>query len=228
MTSKFPTRLLASIEVPDTPLITKAIAYARENSDDFTFNHVMRSWLFGERVAAANPALKDRDQEVHAISAILQDLGWSFNQQLISKDKRFEVDGANAARAFLIQEGEKSKWDKHRLQLVWDTIALHAIPSIWMYKEIEAQAASTGIFVDFQGPEKSPGGVLTRIEWDSVNKEFPLLNFREAVKNISCGFCLTKPDTTYDSFPREFGEAFVPGYKPRTFIETVWQGAEDN
>jgi hypothetical protein len=37
-----------------------------------------------------------------------------------SKDKRFEVDGANVAREFLKREGET---DERKLQLAWDAIA---------------------------------------------------------------------------------------------------------
>ena len=40
------TRLLAGVSVPDTPLISRAIEYAREHSEPYLFNHVMRSWLF--------------------------------------------------------------------------------------------------------------------------------------------------------------------------------------
>jgi hypothetical protein len=61
--TNYPTRLLAGVTVPDTPLITKSIAFARQNSDNFTFNHVMRSWLFGEIVAASDPIYKFRDRE---------------------------------------------------------------------------------------------------------------------------------------------------------------------
>jgi hypothetical protein len=40
------TRLLAGVAVPDTPLISRAIDFARERSEPYLFNHVMRSWLF--------------------------------------------------------------------------------------------------------------------------------------------------------------------------------------
>jgi hypothetical protein len=38
------TRLLAGVSVPDTPLITRAIALARDRSEPYLFNHAMRSW----------------------------------------------------------------------------------------------------------------------------------------------------------------------------------------
>jgi hypothetical protein len=31
-----------------------------------------------------------------------------------------------------------------------------------------------------------------------------------------CRIVMTKPETTYDNFARDFGERFVPGYRPQT------------
>ena len=36
------TRLLAGVSVPDTLLISRAIDFARERSEPYLFNHVMR------------------------------------------------------------------------------------------------------------------------------------------------------------------------------------------
>jgi hypothetical protein len=46
-----PTRLLAGVSVPDTALISRAIEFARERSESYLFNHVMRSWLFAALLA---------------------------------------------------------------------------------------------------------------------------------------------------------------------------------
>lgn len=168
MAGSLPTRTLAGVSVPDTPLITKAIDFARKYSSDSTYNHVLRSLLLG--FVIADKVLPDRDREVHAIAAILHDLGFPIGHPpdtpILSKDKRFEVDGANAAREFLKREADSSEWDKHRLQLVWDSIALHTIGSVVFEKEPECQACSYGIWADFQGPDRVAGGLLT---WDEYN-----------------------------------------------------------
>ena len=88
------------------------------------------------------------------------------HSDIVSQDKRFEVDGAHAARRFLKENGNSSEWDKHRLQLVWDAIALHTIGSVVFEKEPECQACSYGIWADFQGPDRVQGGLLT---WDEYN-----------------------------------------------------------
>src|SRR5262249_61791716 len=105
------TRLLAGVSVPDTALISRAIEFAREQCEPYLFNHVMRSWLFAAIFAQRKQLA--HDTEVLAGTTILHDLGLSeaFNGPL-----RFEVEGANAARAFARKEG----MDDRRAQLIWD------------------------------------------------------------------------------------------------------------
>lgn len=174
----------------------------------------MRTFLFGFCIASKLPHLKDRDVEVHAVSAILHDLGWDSTGELISKDKRFEVDGADAARNFLrqLKVGGENAWDDRRLQLVWDSIALHTTVSIVRYKEAEVVACWLGILADFTGPDQSPEGSLTWAEYEGIVKEYPRLKLITGVKEIFCGFCKTKPETTYDNLVGSFGEKYVEGY----------------
>ena len=209
-----PTRILASIIVPDTPLITAAIALAREHLNDISYQHIMRSFLFGFAIADKISPLQNRDKEVHALGAILHDLGWDTTNTFISPDKRFEVDGANAAQEFVVEQTahlDPQTWNKHRLQLLWDAIALHTTPSIAQHKEKEVQATSLGIFVDFRGPDAVPG-TITKDEWAAIVAKFPRSGFRDGVVGVMCGLCRTKPETTYDNFVGEFGEELVQGY----------------
>ncbi|KAK5687140.1 hypothetical protein LTS10_001277 [Elasticomyces elasticus] len=239
--TSLPSRSIAGITVPDTPLITAAIDLSRKHLNGMAFNHVMRSFLFGFAIADKISSFQGRDRELHAVrmipasqrrptrsrktyglsvyklsltlsqlGAILHDLGWSTTDTFISPDKRFEVDGANAARTFIEKEIVRSggkDWDKHRGQLLWDAIALHTTPSIAQHKEPEVAATSIGIFADFVMPE-----TMTRKGWDAVVAEYPRHGFRKGVKEIMCGLCRTKPETTYDNFVADFGDQFVEGY----------------
>lgn len=214
--SKLSTQVLGGITVPKTPAITAAIEYTRAHSDDLTYNHIMRSFLFGFCIASKIPNLQARDVEVHAVSAIMHDLGWDSTGELVSQDKRFEVDGADAARNFLRdlqkEKGDDSAWDQRRLQLVWDAIALHTTTSIVRYKEPEVVATWMGIFADFVGPDKAPEGALTWAEYEGIVKEYPRLKLITGIKEIFCGFCKTKPEATYDNIVGTFGEKYVDGY----------------
>ena len=124
----------------------------------------------------------------------------------------FEVDGANAARSFVEQQATAPDWDHHRKQVLWDAIALHTSPPIALYKEPEVKATALGILADFTGPAGIPGGALTEKEWESIVSQFPRTGFKSGVLGKMCGFCRTKPETTYNSFVGEIGEALMDDY----------------
>jgi HD domain len=208
------TRTVAGVSVPDTPLITSAMNYVRDHTSEILYNHSVRSWLFGCIIAPQIPAFADVDREVHAISVLFHDIGLGGDKaaDLVSADKRFEVDGANAAREFLKREASAAEWDKHRLQLVWDSIALHSTVSIALHKEIELQAAVAGIFTDLSGPVGDFGGLVGQEKWDEVTKEYPRMAMKDHAKELLCNICKKKPETTYDNFLRDYAEKYMEGY----------------
>ena len=201
------TRLLAGVSVPDTPLISRAIDLARDRTEPYLFNHAMRSWLFAALFAQRKHA--EHDGEVLAVTTILHDLGLaeSFDGPL-----RFEVEGANAARAFARNEG----MDDHRTQLIWDGVALNSMPSIALYKEPEIAIATMGIGLDWGGFGYD---ALTGAEIAEIVNVFPRLEMKERFTHAVCRIVETRPTTTYDNFARDFGERFVPGYKPASTVD---------
>jgi hypothetical protein len=135
------------------------------------------------------------DLEVHAVAALLHDLGWDQTpgSPFVSHDKRFEVDGAIAAREFIQNNAHGQEWDDRRVQLVWDSIALHTQPSIYNYKELVVAATGNGIWADFQGPELG----ITKEEYSAVLSEFPSNDMRDGLNNTLIWLCQGKPATTY-------------------------------
>jgi HD superfamily phosphodiesterase len=67
------TRVLGGITVIDTPLITRAMDYARVHSEPYLFNHAVRSWLFAARLGQLQGV--PHDAEVVAVGSLLHDLG---------------------------------------------------------------------------------------------------------------------------------------------------------
>jgi hypothetical protein len=193
------TKLIAGTLVIFTPLVESAIAYARAHADDTTYNHIMRSWLFSVLISRHLNA--PVDQEAQALAATLHDLGWDHTGELISKYKRFEVDGAIAARNWIDAQVSKGlttseEWDEHRIQLVWDTIALHTTPSILAYKQPLVGLVG-GIAADFQVPKSDPTGTLTWEEFERVNKEFPRDGLASGIRQALCMLIEMKPETAY-------------------------------
>ena len=200
-------RILAGVSVPDTPVISRAIEYAREHSEPYLFNHSMRSWLFAASLAQLNQT--SHDGEVLAVTTILHDLGLAdgFKGPL-----RFEVEGANAARAFAHSEG----MDDRRVQLIWDGVALNSTPSIALYKEAEIALATMGIGLDWGGWGYE---ALTEAQVAAIIEAFPRLEMKQRFTGAVCRVVETRPATTYDNFARDFGERFVPGYKRLSTVD---------
>jgi hypothetical protein len=202
-----PTRVLAGVAVPDTPMIARAIEYAREHSEPYLFNHVMRSWLFA--VILARHSESEHDAEVLAVATILHDLGLT---KAFAGPLRFEVEGANAARAFARREGI----DERRGQLIWDGVALNSTPSIALYKEKEVALSTAGIAFDWGGFGYDK---LTEAQVAAIVDAFPRLEMKQRFTRAVCCIVETRAATTYDNFARDFGERYVPGYKPISTVD---------
>jgi hypothetical protein len=202
-----PTCLLGGVRVPDTEPVAQAIAYARQYTEPFLFNHVMRSWLFAAALAEVDRT--PHDAEVLAIATLLHDLGlsYTFNGPL-----RFEVEGANAARDF----AHDMDVDGRRAQLIWDSVALNSTPSLALHKEPEVALCSAGTVLDWsgQGVDK-----LTGDQVGSILEAFPRLQMKRQFAHAVCGIVTTRPNSTYDNFARDFGERFVPGYQAPSTVD---------
>ena len=200
-------RVLGGITVVDTPLIKRALDLARSHSGPFLFNHAVRSWLFAVRLGQLQGI--SYDPEVVAIGALLHDLGLTTG---FTGPRRFEIEGADAARVFARGEG----LDDRRVQLIWDTVALNSTPSIAVYKETEVALCTAGIALDFGGLQ------FDRIppdEMRAVLAAYPRADMKHRFTDSVCSIIRTKPQTTYDNFARDFGERFVPDYKAPSSVE---------
>nr|WP_283256043.1 hypothetical protein [Dyella humicola] len=208
--STFPRRLIANVAVPNTPLVSRAIEYVRDYSEPYLFNHVMRSWLFAATLAEFRGV--PYDPEVLAVSLLLHDLGLA---EAFSGPLRFEVESANAARAFARKEG----LDERRAQLIWDSVALNSTPSIGLHKESEVALCTMGIGVDWGG-----GWCYDSIDdhrMKSIVEAFPRLKMKERFTRTICGIVESRPETTYDNFARDFGERFIPGYRRPSLVDSL-------
>jgi hypothetical protein len=198
---------LAGIKVPDTALVRDAIDLSRSSLEPYLFNHVMRSWLFG--ILLSESVDSAPDPELLAIAAVLHDLGLT---DRYTAENRFEVDGANAARAFLKDRGISTQ----QTQVVWDAIALHTTPSIAPHKEPEVAVTHLGISVDVIGigldriPQNKQRAILT---------EFPRLAFKNQFKECLCSVVREKPASSFDNVLRDFGIRYVKGFTAPSFAD---------
>ncbi len=203
------TQVLGGVTVLDTPLIARAMDLVRAHSEPYLFNHAVRSWLFAVRLGQLQGI--PHEPEVVAVGTLLHDLGLT---EAFTGPKRFEIEGAEAARAFAREEG----FDDREVQLIWDTVALNSTPSIAFYKETEVALSTAGIGLDWGGfgYDKIPPG-----EVKSILAAFPRLDMKKGFTDSVCRICRTRPGTTYDNFAKDFGERFIPGYKAPSTVDLL-------
>ena len=202
-------QMIAGISVPKTPLVDRAIDYARAIYEPYLFNHVVRSWLFAIKIAEIEEII--HDEEVLALGTLLHDI--TLNERF-KGPRRFEVEAADLARDF----ATKSGLDRRRAQLIWDSVALNSTPSIGLYKESEVALCTTGICFDVVGLKYS---LIPSPDVRRVIAEFPRLGMKKMMTECFCHIARTKPDTTYDNFVRDFGERLVPGYRVPSSVDLV-------
>jgi hypothetical protein len=176
---------------------------ARAVSEPYLFNHAVRSWLFSVQLAEVQGLRYD--EEVVAVASLLHDIGLT---TAFRAERRFEVEGADAARTLARAGGVGDR----RAQLVWYCVALNATLSISPYAEPEVGICTAGAGADYAGflydriPKESAARILAA---------FPRLQMKVQLRDCLWHIAVEKPQTTYENFLRDFGERFVPSYRPR-------------
>ena len=203
------TRVMAGVSVPDSPLITEVLEYARTLYEPYLFNHAIRSWLFAARIGQLKGI--DCDPEVVAVGTILHDIGLAAN---VSGSNRFEVNGAAAAVSFVKERGVSNR----RAQLIWDLVALNSTPSLALHKEAEVALGTMGIGLDYGG---FGFDLIPSADMTAILGAFPRLKMKDKFAETCCRLVAAKPETSSDNFLRDFGERFVPGYRPISAVDLL-------
>jgi hypothetical protein len=161
---------VAGISIPDSAIARQATELLLEHGTAFIYNHSLRVFVFAS-LNGRNRKLP-YDPELLYISAVFHDLG--LTPHYSSPDKRFEVDGANAARDFLRSHGLPISSQ----QLVWDAIALHTTIGVAEYKEAEVALLYSGVGLDVMGEGYEE---LSEENRESIIKQFPRNGFKKKI-----------------------------------------------
>src|SRR5215471_10642538 len=92
---------ISGIKIPDSKIAREAAELVRQHHTELLFNHSVRVFLFGA-MKGLRQNLKF-DPELLYIAALFHDLGLA--DAYHTETRRFEVDGADAAREFLRSNG---------------------------------------------------------------------------------------------------------------------------
>lgn len=205
-------KIIAGIKIPDSSMANQATELLREHGSELLYNHSLRTFLFASLNAHQNNVR--HDIELLYVSAIFHDLGLTSHYR--SDDKRFEVDGANAARDFLTGHGVSPQ----SLQLVWDAIALHTSPGIAEYKEPEVALLNFGVALDVVGKGYNQ---LSDSDREEIIKQFPRNGLKKNIISAFFDGFKHKPHTTYGSINADICAHMIPGYKRMDFCDSILQ-----
>lgn len=114
------------------------------------------------------------DEELAYVAAVLHDLGLTDRH---GGERRFEVDGAEAARAWALSRGMSAD----DTQRVWDAIALHTSSGIAQHRSPECALVHWGAGIDVLGlgADRLPPAVIVE-----VNGAFPRDGFADGLADL--------------------------------------------
>jgi HD domain len=210
-------RTVADIRIPDSQMAREATAVIREVESDLLYHHSLRVFVFGA-LQGERQGLR-YDPELLYIGAMFHDLGLVEGHR--SPADRFEVDGANAARAFLRQHDVP----EDAVRVVWDAIALHTTPGIPQHKEPEVALVTAGVELDVLGL-----GFHDVCDGDrnEVLTAFPRVDFKPQIIQAFGDGIAHKPQTAFGNVKADVLERTLPGYVRPNFCDMILNSPHSN
>jgi hypothetical protein len=192
---------IAGIGIPDSALAREATEFVREASTRLLFDHSRRVFLWAS--LQAERLSLDYDAELLYVGAMFHDVGLLEGHR--SEHERFEIDGANAARAFLEQHG----LPEEQVMTVWESIALHTTRQVPNYMQPEVRLVALGVHYDVLG---AAFDTLTAEQRDAVLAAHPRTKFKTGMIEALATGVRDKPETAIGTMLTDILEATVPGY----------------
>ena len=201
------------IAPPDTALARHARELVHDCCEPHIAAHSERSFQFAALVARAEGVDLDVDLDVEVlyIGTLLHDVGLAAR---FDGSDRFEMRGANAARALLLA----ADMETARAEKVWDVIALHASTAIATHKSPETRIANRGISIDVRGAGAEhlpPAGVR------AVLDAWPRHKFPTAFATTLIDEVRANPTSVRSSWMECIAVTHVPGFEPADFLSTL-------
>ena len=198
------------VAVPDSRLAHEATELIRSVESDLLYNHSLRVYAFGA-LQGERRGLR-YDPELLYIGAMFHDIGLVEGHR--SAHDRFEVDGANAARAFLLDRGVTGD----AARVVWDAIALHTTPGIPQHKEPEVALVSAGVELDVLGFGYEDIAAEDR---ESVLAAYPRVDFKEQIIEAFAQGMAQRPETVFGTMNADVLAEKLPGYERPNFCALI-------
>ena len=209
---------ISGVMVPDSTLAREATELVRGTEPTLLFNHSTRVYYFAS-LAGKRKKLKF-DSELLYIAAIFHDMG--LTPRYSSKSDRFEVDGANTARAFLRQHNISQP----EIDTVWTAIALHTTPGIPQYMHPVVALLTNGVEMDSLGIAYSEFSDADR---EAIVAAYPRTeHFKEDLIKAFYNGIKHKPETTFGNVKADVLADKDPKFQRINFCSVIrgsqWKG----
>ena len=201
---------IAGIQLPDTPLVRDVTDYIRAQQNDLLFDHSRRVFFFGA-LQGLRRGLQP-DLELLYVGAMFHDIG--LTEPYRTSNLRFEVDGANAAREFLLQHGV----DEADARKVWLTIALHTTPSVPEFLEPEIALVTAGVETDVLGIGRDD---LSPDQLAAVTAVHPRPDFKRRILQAFTDGNKHRPRTTFGNVNADVLAHYDPSFVRDDFVEII-------
>jgi hypothetical protein len=206
---------IAGIVIPDTALVREATDFIRSAENDVLFHHSRRAYLFaalhGRRLGL------QPDLELLYVAAMFHDLG--LTERYRTSTERFEIDGADAARDFLVDHGV----DQSEAHKVWLGIALHTTPGVPARLDPEIRLLVAGVATDVVGVGREQ---LAPEALDAVTIAHPRPDFKNRILVAFNDGMKHRPDTTFgtmnDDVLAHFDRTFERANMVDLILNSTW------
>jgi hypothetical protein len=182
----------------------------QEMTSPLIYHHSRRVFVFGA-VHAQRLGL-DPDPELLYLSAMFHDTGLS--TPFSGAEQRFEVDGADHARKFMLDRG----FPATAADVVWTAIALHTTPGIPNRMGPEIAITYFGVLTDVLGFGLDE---LDRSQVDEITATHPRGDFKNEFLQAYVDGLKHRPETTNGTVNADVLEHFIPGFRRTTTVERM-------
>ena len=204
------TQQIAGIVIPDTPLVREITEYIRDTEDELLFNHSRRVFLFGA-LQGHRRGLQP-DPELLYAGAMFHDIGLTGDYR--TSMLRFEVDGANAARDFLLERGV----DEAAARKVWLSIALHTTPGVPEFLVPEIALVTAGVETDVLGIGRND---LSAKAIQAVTAAHPRPAFKDRILRAFTDGMKHRPRSTFGTVNADVLQHFDDSFVRDDFVEII-------
>lgn len=192
------------------PAVALATRLVRDMTSPLIYHHSRRVYFFGRmhaRLLDLHP-----DPELLYLAALFHDTGLATPYS--DHEQRFEVDGADQARAFLLDHG----FTPAQADTVWTAIALHTTPGIPDRMGPEIAVTHLGVLTDVIGAGLDR---LDAAEIDHVLAEHPRGDFKNEFLSAYFDGIKHRPETTNGTVNSDVLQHFLPDIQRVTMVDRV-------